>query len=98
MSSKKRKNQQCDQAVSVIIPTQCRKCGSTERTEYGNTITLGPGVTWKELPGVPIGTAYLQLRKSYTKCLACGQSRVDEQFEFDQKVFGHRKEELLIEE
>jgi hypothetical protein len=88
---KKRKHQQCSQSVSVIVPTSCQKCGSTERSPYHSTVKLQGGVTWMSLPGVSEGTPYVELRKSYTTCLKCGQNRIDQQFVFDPNVCGMRK-------
>lgn len=58
-------------------------CGSQRRDKYNRTRDLGPGTTWKPLPGIPKGTRYTQLKKRHTRCTDCGQSRVDECFEFD---------------
>lgn len=83
---KKRKRKTHQQASGVTIPTKCQRCGSTSRTKYSNSQTLGAGRTWRELPGIPIGTPYTSLTKSRCICLKCGQARVDQRFEFDSET------------
>ena len=80
----KRKRAKTPQASGVTIPTKCKRCGSTKRSGYTNSIVMGPGILLRDdLPGISAGTRYASLTKSRCVCLECGQARVDQRFEFD---------------
>ena len=65
------KNHQADQVDAGLEVTQCRKCGSTRRSEYYNKRTLRVGNQMKD--GVPFNRTTWRR----TKCLECGQFRDD---------------------
>ena len=65
-----------DRDAVDTVETRCR-CGSTERAPYANVRTVeGEGVA-------PDGKPYTSVLISPTRCLACGQHRVDRRYRFE---------------
>jgi hypothetical protein len=61
--------------VEIIVKkTECPVCGSTKRDEYNHTRTL-------EYASVIEGKEYSKVIWRNTKCLDCGQSRIDKAYE-----------------
>lgn len=84
------KNKQRDE-VTVHI-SSCKTCGSTEREKYTN-----PQVMEQE-GFLPNGQQYNQITWRNTRCLRCGQARVDRFFEMVSTVKAeqHQDEEELF--
>lgn len=62
--------------ITEVPKSRCIKCQSTEREEYTNPKTL-------EHCGIaPDGKPYNFVSWKHTKCLKCGQRRVDKFFEY----------------
>ena len=66
------RNQQHDR-VHVEV-SRCRKCNSTERSPYTHKTT-------KAVSGERDGKPFNRIVWRRTKCLACGQARIDQMFE-----------------
>lgn len=67
------RNKQHDQTDGEL--TRCRKCGSTEREPYfWKTVTPHKGL-------LTSGQPYTHIIRRLTRCLACGQSRIDRHHE-----------------
>lgn len=60
--------------VVTVAPSRCRKCQSTDRTPYTNTVE-------RAIEGLQDGQPYTHILWRATKCAACGQSRRDRCFE-----------------
>lgn len=61
--------------VVTVEPSRCPECGATDREDYNNTVT-------REIPGVlPDGRPYCRVTWRRTRCLACGQHRIDKTYE-----------------
>lgn len=62
------------ETVQVVL-SRCPHCGSTERTKYQN-----PRI--QEYPGIdPQGRSYKRTVWRHTKCVQCGQARIDKAYE-----------------
>lgn len=77
--SKRERPQKADRAkrppTIQISGSRCPKCHSTERTEYYGTIR-------RPLVGIDsLGRAYTHVIWRRTKCLSCGQFRIDKTYE-----------------
>lgn len=55
------------------VATQCSKCGSSRRDKYS-------GVRIQEHAGTFEGKQYTHIVRRWTKCLDCGQARVDREY------------------
>ena len=61
--------------IQTVILSRCKRCGSTERTKYGS-----PRI--QEYAGILAnGDRYTHIVRNRTRCLACGQARIDRSFE-----------------
>lgn len=57
--------------------SRCPCCGSTERSEYLDRLV-------QEYEGTtPAGDPYNRIVRRRTRCLSCGQQRIDRTFEFE---------------
>jgi len=66
-------------AQATVLPSRCPKCGSTKRQDYANKVV-------QEYSGLdPDGKPYTRIIRRRTKCLSCGQVRMDRTFEFAPK-------------
>lgn len=63
------KNKPVDHAEAM--PSRCRQCGSTEREPYFRTTATEYG----GLLGT--GQSYTHIVRRWTRCAACGQTRID---------------------
>ena len=61
-----------EKVITEANPSQCPKCGSTDREPYSNVRVM-------EFAGVDPrnGQAYTHVVWRRTRCRACGQSRID---------------------
>lgn len=66
--------------VIVWEPSQCPSCGSSDRAEYEGVRRTPCS---KTLADGRVVTAILRRR---TKCLSCGQIRIDRSFEFGKRA------------
>jgi hypothetical protein len=62
--------------VNTVDPSRCRVCQSTRREDYEKK-------TVQDLSGERDGQPYNRIVYRPTRCLDCGQSRVDRTFEFE---------------
>jgi len=76
---KKRKPEAADKQVEVATVTHCRKCGSTNRAPYHNTVT-------HSIRGSHADREYDTILYRRTKCSDCGQVRVDKSHELREGV------------
>lgn len=61
--------------VNQVEESRCPKCDSTEREDYHNS-------TEQEFGGTdPKGKPYTHIVRRRTKCVACGQERIDRSYE-----------------
>lgn len=58
-----------------VVPSSCKKCGSTERSAYFGT----PQV--QEFNGVHDGKPYTHIVRKRCTCSNCGQNRFDRSYE-----------------
>lgn len=58
-----------------VLPSRCRKCGSTERFPYTNPRTIEHAGT------APDGQPYDRIILRNTRCTGCGQARIDRFYE-----------------
>jgi len=61
------------------VATRCPVCGSTERQDYTNTMM-------QQYRGIaPDGVPYSRIVRRRTRCVHCGQVRIDRTYEYDPK-------------
>lgn len=60
-------------AVIVIEPSRCPACGSLSRSEYW-------GRSVEKYDGMHNGRRFRKIIRRRTRCLDCGQLRIDKQF------------------
>lgn len=60
--------------VITVEPSRCRRCGSTRRSDYY-------GKTEQAFRGEHNGQPFTHIVRRRTKCLDCGQIRVDRAYE-----------------
>ena len=58
----------------IVEPSRCRRCGSTRRGDYY-------GKTGQAFRGEHNGQPFTHIVRRRTKCLDCGQVRIDRAFE-----------------
>ena len=63
-----------DADVITVEPSRCRRCGSTRRSDYY-------GKTEQAFCGEHNGQPFTHIVRRRTKCLDCGQSRIDRAYE-----------------
>jgi len=63
-----------DADVITVEPSRCRRCGSTRRSDYY-------GKTEQAFRGEHNGQPFTHIVRRRTKCLDCGQLRVDRAYE-----------------
>lgn len=63
------------ESVVTVAASRCAACGSTERAPYSNTRELDHGGTTTD------GQDFTHVVWRSTRCLKCGQARVDKTFE-----------------
>ena len=55
-------------------PTRCPVCESTRRGRYTK-------ITWQDYGGIaPDGHPFTTIARRWTKCVECGQSRIDREY------------------
>lgn len=65
-----------DRPVVDTVETRCSSCGSTERTPYHDKReVIGDGVA-------PDGKPYSAVTLRPTKCVTCGQHRIDRTYRY----------------
>ena len=63
-----------DPDVNTVEPSRCKRCGSTRRGDYY-------GKTEQAFQGVQNGLPFTHIVRRRTKCLDCGQVRIDRAYE-----------------
>ena len=63
-----------DPDVNTVEPSRCQRCGSTRRGDYY-------GKTEQAFQGVQNGLPFTHIVRRRTKCLDCGQVRIDRAYE-----------------
>ena len=63
-----------DADVITVEPSRCKRCGSTRRGDYY-------GKTEQAFQGVQDGLPFTHIVRRRTKCLDCGQVRIDRAYE-----------------
>jgi hypothetical protein len=60
--------------VIPVIPSACKRCGSTQRTPYDKVIE-------RVMTGTIADKAYTHIVWRRTKCTSCGQARIERHYE-----------------